>query len=132
MYRQGALVRGKAENHGDFSYILNRNVQLRQSPARSLFQQSGLPLTDRLHVSGRSLEIASEAAPRCILRQEPFPVLADDVVDHFVRDLREICPSDNVVHLVLTGDHLGRSGRGKSDPKMSLCSTPYSMAVMNA
>ena len=64
---------------------------------------------DHSRTPGRCRETRFPAG--CILRQEPFPVLVDDVVDHFVGDLRKIGPSDNVVHFVLTGDHLGRSGR---------------------
>jgi len=74
MSRHSAFLRGKAESHGDFGYILNPDVQLRRSPMRSPFDQSGLPLTYRLQVSLLSLEIALMGQPLCMLRQEPLPV----------------------------------------------------------
>ena len=41
-----------------------------------------------------------------------FPILIDDVVDHFVRHLREASALDDLIDLVLAGNHL-RSGGGR-------------------
>lgn len=44
-----------------------------------------------------------------ILRQEPFPVLIDDVVNDLIGDLRKVRSFHDIVHFVLPGDDL--SGR---------------------
>ena len=52
-----------------------------------------------------------------ILRQKPFPVLVDDIVNHLFGNPGKIRSFDDGVDFVLPGDDLGRRGRGEVGPE---------------
>ena len=67
-----------------------------------------------------------------ILRQKLFPIFINNVVNHLLRNLRQIGPLHNIVDLLCPEMTCAGVADGKSDPKISLCSTPYSIADMKA